>query len=77
LGGITAGSFARGRGVDGEDRLGGISDFKRHFGGTEEHVSEQWLLEPRRTRARVAHAVSAGAEWLRATGRRLRHADRA
>lgn len=58
LGGVTRGS----RGSD--DRLGGISDFKRGYGGELTRVGEDWVMEPRPRRAMVARAVSGGVAWL-------------
>jgi lipid II:glycine glycyltransferase (peptidoglycan interpeptide bridge formation enzyme) len=57
FGGITAGTHGE------EDRLGGISDFKRYFTTMEREVGAEWVLEPRPLRAAVASAVSAGAAW--------------
>lgn len=59
LGGITSG------GTHSDDPLGGISDFKRRFSQRELEVGEQWELEPRPVRARMAHVVSAGASAIR------------
>jgi hypothetical protein len=58
FGGITMGS------LDSEDRLGGISDFKRHFSKTVATVGEEWLLEPHRSQAQLARLVRAGADWV-------------
>lgn len=62
FGGITTGSFHR---DTDHDPLGGISDFKRGFGGHEQRVSEEWIFEPHRGRALLAGAVTAGANWIR------------
>jgi Acetyltransferase (GNAT) domain len=58
FGGVTAGAHGT------DDRLGGISDFKRHFTETIVEVGGEWVLEPRPARARVAGLVSGGAAWL-------------
>lgn len=58
LGGITAGHKGS------SDPVGGISDFKRSFCTHDVAVGEEWMLEPSRLRARVAHAVSRAAAWL-------------
>lgn len=55
LGGVTDGSHGDG------DPLGGISDFKRSFGGEVVTVGVDVELEPSATRARVADAMRAGA----------------
>ena len=57
FGGITTGSHGT------ADRLGGISDFKRHFTETVVEVGGEWVLEPRPARAKMAGLVSAGAAW--------------
>jgi hypothetical protein len=62
LGGITAGTHD-----DDEDRLGGISDFKRYFRGQELSVGEEWIAEPHALRAAIASRVSRAAQWARAT----------
>jgi FemAB family len=59
FGGITAGHFGT------DDPLGGVSDFKRYFGGDVITVGEEWLLEPHPFKAKVANAVSAGAALMR------------
>jgi Acetyltransferase (GNAT) domain len=41
MGGVTAGSFG-----DGQDALGGISDFKRRFSDDVIDVAEEWVLVP-------------------------------
>jgi hypothetical protein len=53
FGGVTAGTAGSG------DPLGGISDFKRRFGGEVAKVGEEWQLEPHPLRARVAGTVGA------------------
>ncbi len=52
FGGITAGTHA-----DAQDRLGGISDFKRYFSQDVREVAEEWILEPSPVRARLAAFV--------------------
>ncbi len=60
LGGVTAGH------VGGEDRLGGISDFKRSFSTNVIAGFEEWVLEPSWLRARVADGLRLGAaQWMR------------
>lgn len=49
LGGVTPGSRS-----DGEDALGGISDFKRFFSKDEVEIMEEWVVEPTSIRARLA-----------------------
>lgn len=55
FGGISPGSHA-----DEEDRLGGISDFKRYFTTDRVRVGEEWILEPHPLKAALAHAVTSG-----------------
>lgn len=70
FGGITAG------GVDSEDRLGGISDFKRYFSKEVVTVGDEWLLEPSWVRGRLAQAISTCAAWVSQVGLALfRQAD--
>jgi hypothetical protein len=64
LGGVTVGSL-----VDGNDALGGISDFKRFFSQTLVNVGEEWVLEPHPLRARLAGAVSALAKRVHTEAR--------
>jgi hypothetical protein len=52
LGGITPGTHGS------DDPLGGISDFKRYFGGTFDEVGDEWILEPHSIAAKVAAIVS-------------------
>jgi hypothetical protein len=59
LGGITAGH----RG--GDDPLGGISDFKRHFGDTVRSVGEAWAVEVKPLRSGLARAAQAVGNVLR------------
>ena len=66
LGGITSG------GTHSDDPLGGISDFKRRFSQRELEVGEQWELEPRPVRARLARLVSAGVSTIRSGVERIR-----
>lgn len=74
LGGITDGHHGS------DDRLGGISDFKRKFGGVALTVGADVEFEPSATRARLAEAVGASARFaarvagpLRMLARPLRH----
>lgn len=67
FGGITAGA------IDSDDPLGGISEFKRKFAQQDIEVGEQWELEPRPRRARIARLVSRGAAALRSGVDRIRH----
>ncbi len=53
LGGITAGTH------DSADPLGGISDFKRYFGGVVAEVGEEWALEPTRLAVTASAVVRA------------------
>lgn len=53
FGGITTGSTG-----DAGDSLGGISDFKRHFGGGEIEVGGEWELPIGRVRSAVADVIS-------------------
>jgi hypothetical protein len=57
FGGITRGTLGS------DDRLGGISDFKRYFSKTIIKVGEEWVLEPHWTQARLANLVHTGKEW--------------
>lgn len=57
FGGITAGHHGS------DDRLGGISDFKRGFSSNVVSLGGEWVLEPRPLRARMARAVSSSAAW--------------
>ena len=59
FGGITAGSHGA------DDKLGGISDFKRYFSKEIVGVGQEWSLEPRPALNSIARGVSAGARWLR------------
>jgi hypothetical protein len=52
LGGITEGRHGS------DDPLGGISDFKRYFGGTVAEVGEEWMLEPNPLAARLARSLA-------------------
>jgi hypothetical protein len=58
FGGVTEGHLGS------DDRLGGISDFKRYFSKEVVAVGGEWLLEPHWVRAQLARAVSAGAAAL-------------
>lgn len=64
LGGVTFGHLK-----DGDDALGGISDFKRFFTRDVVEVGGEWVLEPRPLRARLARGVGALAARLRGVGR--------
>jgi lipid II:glycine glycyltransferase (peptidoglycan interpeptide bridge formation enzyme) len=55
FGGITLGTHG-----DDEDRLGGISDFKRYFTTERARVGQEWILEPHPLKAAVAHAMTSG-----------------
>lgn len=57
LGGITDGSYG------GDDRLGGISDFKRKFGGSVVTVGADVEFEPSVASAYVAEAMRLGARF--------------
>ncbi len=71
FGGVTPGTHG-----DDADPLGGISDFKRYFGGQTVRVGEDWVLEPRPLRAALAGTISAGAAWLSRARASLRTATR-
>lgn len=58
MGGVSAG------GLESDDPVGGISDFKRYFSKDTARVAEDWTLEPRPSRLAVARMVSAGAHWV-------------
>lgn len=60
FGGVTAGRQG------GEDRRGGISDFKRYFSRETVEVGAEWLLEPRPFRAGIARAVGTMTSRVRA-----------
>jgi hypothetical protein len=60
FGGITGGSAH-----STSDALGGISDFKRHFGGAEIEVGGEWALDVSPVRSAVANALSGVARALR------------
>jgi hypothetical protein len=66
LGGITPGNLAS------DDPLGGISDFKRWFSKVVVHAGEDWVLEPRPVRARVAQVLSDGARAFQRHQKRTR-----
>ena len=61
MGGVSSG------GLNSDDPVGGISDFKRYFTKDVATVAEDWVLEPRRSTAAVARLVAAGARWLTKT----------
>jgi lipid II:glycine glycyltransferase (peptidoglycan interpeptide bridge formation enzyme) len=60
FGGITAGSAASGD----ADPVGGISDFKRYFSKTVVSVGEEWMLEPRPLRAKLARSISRAISYV-------------
>jgi hypothetical protein len=64
FGGITTSSAGH------EDRLRGISDFKRYFSNQVIAVGDEWILEPSPLRGRLAKAVGASAAWVRANLKR-------
>jgi peptidoglycan biosynthesis/recognition FemAB-like protein len=59
MGGVTPG-----RTGDTDDRLGGISDFKRYFSKTVVEVGEEWEWEPRRVQAKLARILVNVAGWF-------------
>jgi hypothetical protein len=59
FGGITEGSR------DSDDPVGGISDFKRHFGQEVVRVGDRWVLEPSPLRSGLARGVMTLANALR------------
>lgn len=63
FGGITHGSAG-----SQDDALGGISDFKRHFGGVEIEVGGEWDLRVGLVRSAVADAISRVVGALRRLG---------
>lgn len=60
LGGISEGGEE-----DPDDPLGGISDFKRYFTDDVVEVGDEWMIEPRPVRSRIASTISRSARWLR------------
>lgn len=66
FGGITGGI------THSDDPLGGISDFKRRFAQREVEVGQQWELEPRPARARIAKLLSRGVAAVRAAAQKSR-----
>ncbi|MEY4417544.1 MAG: hypothetical protein RIQ53_4837 [Pseudomonadota bacterium] len=62
FGGVTEGQLGS------DDRLGGISDVKRLFGGTPVTVGSEWVFEPSPRKARLADVVSTLAQGLRRLG---------
>jgi hypothetical protein len=58
MGGVSGG------GLESDDPVGGISDFKRYFSKDTARVAEDWMLEPHPSRLAVARVVSAGAHWV-------------
>jgi hypothetical protein len=53
MGGVTAGSL-----TDGQDPLGGISDFKRRFSDDVTDVAEEWVFEPTSLVATLARGLN-------------------
>ena len=62
FGGVTAGT------VRTADPVGGISDFKRSFGGSIVEVGGEFVLEPSPWRSALARAISAAAGIIRPRG---------
>ena len=60
FGGVTATPSG-----DYDDPLRGISDFKRHFGGTEIEVGDEWVLNVAPVRSAVAEAIGRTARAVR------------
>jgi hypothetical protein len=58
FGGVTQGS------LDSQDRLGGISDFKRYFSRQVVEVGAEWAYEPRALQTHAANAMSSASDWL-------------
>lgn len=58
LGGVTAG------GLESEDRLGGISDFKRFFSEQVVQVGAEWSYEPRPMQAQAARMMKSASSIL-------------
>ena len=58
FGGITMGTN------DGDDPLGGISDFKRYFTGRVAQVGGEWTFEPHAVQAHAARMVSATSAFV-------------
>ena len=72
FGGVTVGTH------DSDDRLGGISDFKRYFSERAVQVGAEWSFEPRPLQAYAAKLLSSAAGLLaRAWAGATRRADRA
>jgi hypothetical protein len=62
FGGVTAGSAGS------DDRLGGISDFKRGFSSLTEDVQEEWDYEPHPRLQQLANTIRRAARILRREG---------
>ena len=58
LGGVTAG------GLGSDDRLGGISDFKRYFSSHAVQVGAEWVYEPRPMQAQAARMMKSASSIL-------------
>jgi hypothetical protein len=58
MGGVSDG------GLNTDDPVGGISDFKRYFTKDLATVAEDWMLEPHPSSAALARMLSNGAKWL-------------
>jgi hypothetical protein len=58
LGGVKGGIESH------SDELDGIYEFKRYFSRESVDVGDEWVLEPLRTRAAIARAISAAAGWV-------------
>ena len=67
FGGITTGAHG-----DGEDKLGGISDFKRFFSEDVVQLGGEWVLEPHPVRAKIARTLSDAARFVRGIHRTRR-----
>jgi hypothetical protein len=59
FGGVTEGSH------DEDDRLGGISDFKRYFSKNRITVGDEWVYEPRPMRATLSRVLRGGRRRIR------------
>jgi hypothetical protein len=58
LGGVTPGESGS------DDKLGGVSDFKRRFAPEATTVGEEWVLEPHPLRSHLVRVVRSCREWL-------------
>ncbi|MFL5613853.1 MAG: GNAT family N-acetyltransferase [Gemmatimonadaceae bacterium] len=66
FGGVTAGSHEAT-----DDKLGGISDFKRFFSRSVASVAEEWQLDPHPSRTALAVVISRSAKWIQLSRERL------